>query len=424
MTEHTLFQARQQVLGGTYRTFYSTPLVVESAFGCVISDADGNDYLDAYNNVPVIGHSSPKIRAAVDRQLGKSNVHTRYVDATVVDYAERLVSCFPPHLESVVFACSGSEANDLALRLAAHETGKNGVIVTRHAYHGTTSAVAAISPSLVGVDGVADHVELIDLPDWNDKQFDAALATAIRLGCRRLEERGHPCGAFVLDSAMTSDGIIEPRPLVEANNAVIEAGAFYIADEVQSGFGRTGSAWGFEQLEVQPDLVTLGKPMANGLPLSAIVGRSETFARFGNAQRYFNTFAGTAVSIAAAEVVLTALTDGELADRANGGGALFKELLEDVVAGSGVSASIRQNGLMVGVDFHAGCSEDVAARRAAYMVERLYAERILVSSTGHLGTVVKIRPPLVITNGQLKSLAQGIDRAMRSLEEFERGHSG
>ena len=239
----------------------------------------------------------------------------RYLDEGVIDYARRLVDRFPAPLEAVVFACSGSEANDLALRLAAHNTGRDGLIVTRHAYHGTTSAVAAISPSLVGTE-VGDHVEPIDLPAWDAADFDDQLAEAIAEAARRLRARGHPLGAFILDSTVTSDGILEPRSLAATARAVRDHGGLWIADEVQSGFGRTGADWGFQRLDVLPDLVTLGKPMGNGLPISAVLGPRQIFDDFGAEQRYFNTFAGTAVPIAAAEVVLTALESGDLTARA------------------------------------------------------------------------------------------------------------
>lgn len=427
MTEQTVAQARNRVFGGTYRTFYSTPLVVDSAAGCVITDVEGREFLDAYNNVPVLGHSCAAVRNAVDAQLARANVHTRYLDELVVDYAQRLVATFPDPIESVVFACSGSEANDLALRLAAHATGCDGVIVTAHAYHGTTSAVAAISPSLVGT-GLGDHVESVALPAWDDPQFDMVLAAAVRDASTRLAERGHDLGAFILDSAMTSDGISQPRSLESTVAAVRELGGLYIADEVQSGFGRTGTAWGFERLGAVPDLVTLGKPMGNGLPISAVLGPHDVFESFGAEQRYFNTFAGTAVPIAAAEVVLTALESGALTTRANEGGALMRELLPAAIADSSVPAQVRANGLMIGIDFAssgttgaeaATVPAETATRRAKAMVELLYEEHILVSSTGPAGSVLKIRPPLIITDEQLRQLVRGFVRALTRLEDAE-----
>lgn len=425
MSAETVAQTRTRVFGGTYRTFYSTPLVVDFAAGCVITDVEGRSYLDAYNNVPVLGHSCDAVRRAVDAQLSRANVHTRYLDELVVDYAQRLVALFPDRIESVVFACSGSEANDLALRLAAHATGRDGVIVTAHAYHGTTSAVAAISPSLVGTD-CGEHVEPVDVPAFDDPQFDTVLAGKVRDAAARLADRGHPLGTFILDSALTSDGISQPRSLESTVATVRDLGGLYIADEVQSGFGRTGATWGFERIDVVPDLVTLGKPMGNGLPISAVLGRHDVFEAFGAEQRYFNTFAGTAVPIAAAEVVLTALESGDLTTRANDGGALIRELLLAATADSSVPAQVRANGLMIGIDFGSGDTAgagavppETAARRAKAMVEYLYEEQILVSSTGRSGTVLKIRPPLIITDEQLRQLVRGFSRALTRLEASE-----
>lgn len=414
---------RSRVLGGTYRTFYSEPITVASAHGCTITDANGEDYLDAYNNVPVLGHSNEAVRSAVAAELGRANSHTRYLDEGVIDYAGRLVDRFPARLEAVVFACSGSEANDLALRLAAHATGRDGVIVTRHAYHGTTSAVAEISPSLVGA-GIGDHVEPIDLPAWDAADFDELLAEAISVAARRLEARGHPLGASILDSAMASDGILKPRSLAATARAVRAHGGLWIADEVQSGFGRTGAEWGFRRLDLTPDLVTLGKPMGNGLPISAVLGPREIFDDFGAEQRYFNTFAGTAVPVAAAEVVLSALESGALTARAQDGGRLLEVLLAEAIGTSATPALVRRSGLMVGIDFETGgVTAEYAAERAKDMVERLYAERILVSTTGRAGTVLKIRPPLVITDDELRELAAGFARVL-ARGEAEAAHAG
>lgn len=424
MTKENLEQTRERVLGGTYRTFYSSPLVVDSASGCTITDVEGTEYLDAYNNVPVIGHSSPEIAEAVNRQLLRANTHTRYLDRPVIDYADQLVAVFPDRLESVVFACSGSEANDLALRVAAHAAGRDGVIVTRHAYHGTTRSVAEISPSLVGLDEIGEHVEAIDVPGWDEPDFDAQFAAAIRQGGIRLERRGHPCGAVVLDSALTSDGIVQPRSLVATVEAIHKLGAMYIADEVQSGFGRTGSAWGFERLHVVPDLVTLGKPMANGMPMSAVIGPRDIFATFGESQRYFNTFAGTAASAAAAGVVLSALESGALTERARSGGARLTAQLAEIIGESEVPARVRHNGLMLGVDFLDRSESNSARRRASFIVEELYRERVLVSTTGPCANVVKIRPPLTISDEELDSIARGFGVALQRLEISERSHDG
>lgn len=422
MTKESLAQTRKRVLGGTYRTFYSSPLVVDSASGCRITDEDGAEYLDAYNNVPVIGHSSPEVAKAVNRQLLRANTHTRYLDRPVLDYADRLVAAFPDSLESVVFACSGSEANDLALRVAAHATSRDGVIVTRHAYHGTTRSVAEISPSLVGLDEIGEHVDAIDVPAWDAPDFDAQLAAAVRQGSARLEQRGHPCGAVIVDSALTSDGIVQPQSLATTVEAIHEVGAMYIADEVQSGFGRTGSAWGFERLHVVPDLVTLGKPMANGIPMSAVIGSRDVFAAFGESQRYFNTFAGTAVSAAAAGVVLSALDSGALTERARSGGARLATQLSEITGGSEIPGGVRHNGLMLGVDFLDRGESSSARRRASFVVEELYRERVLVSTTGLCANVVKIRPPLTISDEELDSIARGFGVALQRLEDSEKSH--
>lgn len=410
---------------GTYRTFYSEPLTVASAQGCTITDIHGVEHLDAYNNVPVLGHSHPGVADAVHAQLLRANTHTRYLDGIVDAYSRDLLALLPQHIESVVFTCSGSEANDLALQVAAYSSMSAGVIVVRRAYHGTTTATAAISPSLSPAP--RDHVVAIDVPDADDPDFGLLLADRVRRAADELERRGHGTSALILDSTMTSEGIVagEHVRLAEAVDAVHAAGGFYIADEVQAGFRRTGPWWGFESLGVAPDLVTLGKPMGGGMPVAAVAGPRVVFSDFGGQQRYFNTFAGTPAPLAAAHTVLTTLRDGGFGERVPEAGRRLGDGLTAALREAGIDGRVRRAGLMIGVDLRpAAADEAVAGAWTEALVEAMYARRVLVSRTGPGDAVVKIRPPLIITDAEIDRLVAAFRGALADVDAADRGTGG
>lgn len=399
--------------GPSYRSFYSPPLHVASAEGAIITAEDGTEYLDAYNNVPVVGHSSAVVAAAVQAALARANTHTRYADAAVDAYADRLGEKLPGNLERLIFTCSGSEANDLALQLARNATGKTGVIVTEGAYHGTTTAIAAISPSLIGSDAVPDWVETVPVPDLTSPTFDADLAASVTQAAAELEKRGHGAAALIIDSAFTSDGILAGTSilirgdsqqtavaptLTKTAAAIREAGGLCIADEVQAGFCRTGSWWAISALGVEPDLLTMGKPMANGLPLAGLAGRADIVDAFGAKQRYFNTFAASPATCAAGNAVLDELDRIGMPDRTV---ELEQELLGHLTQALGDShlpVTVRTFGLMVGIDLSR------TDRTGADIKQRMYESGVLVGTTGPGGNTLKLRPPLAISSDQLERI--------------------
>ncbi|MER7446078.1 aspartate aminotransferase family protein [Microbacterium sp. ANT_H45B] len=416
-----LIERRQRVLGAPYRLFYRQPVEVASGDGALLFDPDGVDYLDAYNNVPAVGHANPRVRAAVDEQLGRVNTHTRYLTDQLVDYSERLVSLFPDYLEQVVYTCTGSEAVDLALRIARHVTGATGVVITSNAYHGTTQASAAISPSLGPNNVLPEHVVTVPAPDplrdpSDDGASAALFAQRVEDAITRLERRGVRFSALIVDSVLSSDGLVTHpqevlRPAVEVAR---RRGGLYIADEVQPGFGRLGSAWwGFLRHSVEPDLVVLGKPMGNGLPISAVVGRREHMDAFGRDVRYFNTFGGTPVSIAAATAVLDEIEDRELLQNAATVGDTLMNGLSELARHDRRLGQVRGEGLFLAVEFVRSRSQPVAAPDpglANQVVNGLRAKRVLVSASGRHENVLKIRPPLVFES-------RHADRLLTALSE-------
>ena len=416
-----LVARRQRVMGSPYRLFYQDPVHAVRGFGAHLCDAEGADFLDAYNNVPAVGHSNPRVQAAVSEQLGTLNTHTRYLTDGVIDYAERLTALFPAPLTQAIFACTGSEAVDLAVRIARRITGGEGVIITRNAYHGTTTTAAQLSPSLGAGNPIPDTVALVDAPDSvrgeGGLAATAAFVAQVEAAIAGFAKRGIPFAGMIVDSVLSSDGLrLEPRGfLAAAADAVRAAGGLYIADEVQPGFGRTGSWWGFIRHELVPDLVVLGKPMGNGIPISAVIGSPAIFDEFGSDVRYFNTFGGNPVSIAAANAVLDEIEDRALLDHATKvGNTLIHGLREIADASGGRIAEVRGEGLFIGVEL-VGPERDPDPAAALALVSGLRARRILVSASGTFENVVKIRPPLVFDDSDAARFLDGFAEATRDL---------
>lgn len=393
---------RTEVLGPGYTLIYRTPVEFVSGHGAHLVDRDGNDYLDAYNNVPCVGHAHPHVVEAVTRQMSAVNINTRYVQDSLVDYAERLLATFPAELSKLSIACSGSEANDLAMRVARFHTGAEGIIVTRWAYHGITREVASFSPTLGAGSPLGPNVRLIDPPDPRLVAPGSTLADHMRAQVRGaiddLERHGYRLAALVTDGAYSSDGIFtDPVGYLKAAvEEVHAAGGVYIADEVQSGFARLGeSMWGFARHGVVPDIVTMGKPMGNGLPVSGVVFRPEVSDEFGRNVRYFNTFGGSSIPVAAAAAVLDVFEQENVQQRVLENGTALRAGLEEITRESPYVAEVRGSGLYVGIELVKDRETREPDRALAEdVINDLRDRRVLISGTARGANVLKIRPPL------------------------------
>ncbi|WP_205957255.1 aspartate aminotransferase family protein [Pantoea stewartii] len=399
-----LIARRSRVLGPSYKLFYKHPLHVVRSEGVWLYDQYGKAYLDVYNNVPAVGHCHPAVTDAVSRQLCTLNTHTRYLNEVVLDYAERLVSTFPSALSNVMFTCTGSESSDLALRIARCHTDGTGIIVTENAYHGITAAVAEISPSLGKGVPLGAHVRVVPAPNaYHQGECNTAdlFTEAVRNAIADLQRHGIRPAALVTDTIFSSDGIYSgPAGFLQGAVAAIrEAGGMFIADEVQPGFGRLGThMWGFERHGIVPDLVILGKPMGNGLPIGGVVARPACLQRFAGIARYFNTFGGNPVSCAAGMAVLDVIEKQQLQQNAAETGQLLINGLNTLAQRFPVIGNVRGSGLFIGAELVSdNATKKPAGEYALDVVNRLRARQILISACGRDSHVLKIRPPLVFS---------------------------
>lgn len=431
--DQQLLTRRRDVLGDIYPLFYERPVHVVRGEGARLWDADGTEYLDAYNNVPAVGHANPRIASAVFAQLSQMNTHTRYLQDGIVAFAERFLATHPEHLDRVIFSNSGSEANDLAITIAQWRTGHQGVIVTENAYHGTTQLLAGVSPENGSTMPLHPWVRTVPAPDTHRDGARAAelFAQAITDAAADLDRHGFGLAALLLDSIMSTDGIFpgEPGLLLPAYRATHAAGGLVIADEVQPGVGRTGEAmWGFQRHTEahlhrggggEPglpsaatdtasdatlvDMVTCGKPLAGGLPIGTLVLSSALSDGYAAGHRYFNTFGGNPASIAAATAVLDEVQERDLVAHAHEVGAYLQAGIATVSAPTGLVADVRGAGLFIGVEMApepGSTTADQAASagaRARRVVNALRERNVLISAVGSHGQVLKVRPPLVFT---------------------------
>jgi len=394
-----LMARRQAVLGPNVPTFYDNPVHLVRGSGVWVWDMDGNKYLDCYNNVPHVGHCHPHVVAAISEQAATLNTHTRYLHDGIVSYGERLTAKFQMELDQVIMVCSGSEANDIALRMAQAMTGKVGIISTDNTYHGNTMAVSQLSSRKPPIGGYSAHVRHVPAPDTlrpvggSFANQAEAFAKEIQKAIDDLEAAGHGFSGFLFCPTFANEGLpdLPQNFMCPAERVIKAAGGVLISDEVQPGFGRSGDTWwGHDWLGLSPDVVTLGKPMANGHPVAAVVARSEVMSAFRNAFGYFNTFGGNPVSCAAAAATLDVIEQDNLVENARITGGEFLERLAQISHSS--IASLRGRGLFVALELEKDGEAD--ERLAAHVVEYARNHGMLMGRTGRNRNILKLRPPM------------------------------
>lgn len=416
---------RQRLLGPAYRLFYNEPVEISRGKGVYLYDKDGNEYLDAYNNVVSVGHSHPRVVAAITEQLGTLCTHTRYMQEGLLRYSEALLATYGGELSErghTMFTCTGSEANDLAMRIARHYTGNTGVIVTAEAYHGNSGMTAGFSPSLGKKSTLDPFVRTVPAPDSyripraNMGQW---MADNVARQIDDMRRHGGGLAAFIADSLFSSDGLYaDPTDLLAPVAKVVrDAGGLFIADEVQSGFGRSGThMWGFQRHGISPDIVTMGKPMGNGYPVAGVALRPEVVASFGRDMRYFNTFGGNSVAMAAAQATLDVIQQEGLMANAVKVGGMILEGLKSLAKRYEQIGDVRGAGLYFGVELVTDrTSKKTDIDTALALVNGLRKRRVLISATGPDASVLKIRPPLVFTDADATRLLNEIEAVFASL---------
>lgn len=420
-----LIARRDRLLGTGAPLFYDEPLHIVRGEGVWLYAADGRRYLDCYNNVPHVGHCQPDVVAALARQAATLNVHTRYLHETILDYSERLLATFAPALDKVLYVCTGSEANDQALRIARHATGGQGIICTNLTYHGNTTAVDAISPLFYGQ--VAPHPDVRSIPYPDSYRPPAGLCGKaladyylgkVAEAIASLKAAGIGFAGMIVCSIFANEGLpdVPDGFLAQAVDLVHDAGGLFIADEVQAGFGRTGQMWGHQLMAFEPDIATLGKPMGNGHPVAAVVARGELIDRFRRDVTYFNTFGGNPVSCAVASAVLDVMERDQLMANARAVGDYVRERFRTLATRHALIGDVRGQGFWIGVELvRDRASKEPATEETRLIVNRMKDRGVLLNRIGEFDNVLKMRPPMPFAREHADLLIETIDDVMAGI---------
>ena len=404
MSSETLLARRDRLLGAGATIFYREPVHIVRGEGVWLYDADGRRYLDMYNNVPCVGHTHPHVVEAMQRQAATLNVHSRYLHEGILDYAERLTKLHAEPLSSVVFTCTGTEAGEVALLMARAATGGRGIISTAAGYHGNSAEVRKLSAARQ----TEAHPEFRAIPfpqryrpleegvsgDALAEHYLAEVAAAIESFARD----GVPFAGMMVCSILANEGLpdIPPQFMPRAAELVRAAGGLFIADEVQAGFCRTGRWWGYQRSGFEPDIVTMGKPMGNGLPLAAVAAHADLVGAFREDTRYFNTFASTPLQAAVGMAVLDVIENEGLATSVTEVGGYLYDGLTTLQSSCEPMGDLRGHGLFIGIEWVSDRAKKTPEKKGAEeIVNRLKEKGFLISTAGEFKNVLKIRPPLV-----------------------------
>ena len=426
MTDAKLLNRRQQALGPAYRLFYQNPVHLVRGEGVWLYGSDGERYLDCYNNVASVGHCHPRVVDALSRQASTLNTHTRYLHDNVVRYAERLAGTLPGDLSVCMFVCTGTEANDLAFRIARTVSGNAGAIVAENAYHGNSMVVTELSSGEYPAAERPEYLVAVEPPNpyrgtyrYGEPALGAKYATLVGGAIETLSERGYKPAMFLSDSIFDSNGALTaPRGYFHKTyEQVRAAGGLCVADEVQSGLCRLGEhMWGFEDSGVIPDIVTMGKPIGDGHPLAAVVTTPAIAEEFSRKFHYFNTFGGNPVSTAVGLAVLDVIEQEKILQNVQQVGTFLGGKLEALAEKYELIGDVRGKGLFYGLEIVRDRSTlEPGAAEAQQIREFLRDNGVLLSTTGPLNNVIKIRPPMVFSRSNAELLLDKLEQALGSV---------
>ncbi len=406
MTSEEILKFRRKHLGKSLSVSYKKPLKIVRGDMQYLYDDEGRQYLDCVNNVCHVGHCHPHVVAAGQQQMAMLNTNTRYLHQNIARYSKRLTGLFPDHLSVCFFVNSGSEANELALRMAKTYTAQQDIIALEAGYHGNTGACVDISSYKFdgkGGQGAPPTTHVVPMPDtyrgaYQSEQAGRQYAEHIAKALKKIQGEGKNVAAFICESILSCGGqiVLPPGYLQAAYKLVREAGGLCIADEVQVGFGRVGDHfWGFQLQNVVPDIVTMGKPIGNGHPLAAVVTTPAVAEAFTNGMEYFNTFGGNPVSAAIGRTVLQVVQEEDRQAHALAVGQYLKEGLSALQADYPIIGDVRGHGFFLGVELvNDPTTLAPAADQATYLANRMREKGILMSTDGPLHNVLKIKPPM------------------------------
>lgn len=418
----SLLERRYNTIGKHSPLFYEQPLHLVRGEGVWLYDQQGQKFLDCYNNVPHVGHCHPNIVRAISEQASTLNIHTRYLHENIVEYIERLTATFAQSLNGAMLTCSGSEANELALRMARYLTGQQGIIVTNAAYHGNTEAVGELGTGFMPEAKSTQRVRSFPIPDTYrglpgvpTDQLKAAYLQHIEHAIAQFKAEGVGFAGMLICPDFANEGLLNvPEGFMEdAAKLVREAGGLVIYDEVQAGFGRTGKhMWAHQWYDVVPDIVTMGKPMGNGFPLAGLVANIDHINAFTKHAMYFNTFGGTPVACAVGKAVLDALEQDALPQNAVETGEYVTQGLRELQQKFPMIGEVRSLGMFFAVELVLDRdSKEPARKEAKRIVNHMRHQGVLISTIGPFDSVLKIRPPMPFKPEHADILLAALDQA-------------
>lgn len=423
-THSTLLERRTNLLGPSVPTFYEDPVHIVRGKGVWLWDNSGKKYLDCYNNVPHVGHCHPKVVEAIYNQSSTLNTHTRYLHEGILDYVDHLTSKFSEKFTSAIIACSGSEANDVALRMAQVISGNKGILCTDNTYHGNTSLVSQIGSRTEPIGGYSNTISQIPSPvgtktcfDKIDENENEKLAGIVQEKIDAFQESGVGLACLIICPFFANEGFptLHKGFLEPIIAKVRSAGGLVIADEVQPGFGRVGNNWwGHQLIGFEPDIITLGKPMGNGYPVAAIVSSNENIGIFRKRFSYFNTFGGNPVAMAAAQSTLKVIEEENLVQHAYTVGQRALHKLNNLVSKYDCLGVTRGSGLFFGAEV-CDREDNPDAHMTKLIVNSMREKGVLINSLGRHKSILKIRPPLSIENQEIDLLINTLDDVLDSL---------
>ena len=428
MNEQELVARRQATLGPTYQNFYDEPLHLVRGAGSKLWDVNGRQYVDSYNNVPSVGHCHPHVVEALCKQAATLNTHTRYLHSTIVELAEMLVARMPGDIDTCIFTCTGSEANDLATQIARHVTGNQGMVVTEASYHGVSELTRRLSTDSYPPEDRPDWLAVIEPPNlyrgpWRRDDPDAGqkyLAEACEQ-LDRLEQRGHRPAAVMIDLVWDSNGpLVAPPDYLHGLCAEVrKRGGLVIADEVQSGYCRSGEHWWTSDIYgLKPDFLTCGKPMGAGHPLSLMATTRPIIEDYSRQYHYFNTFGGNPVSAAVGKAVIEVIEAEGLLQNARDTGAYLEAGLRELATRHETIGDVQGRGLFWGLDMvnDAASMAPFSAAQMRHLGSLIVEQGVITGTSGRFGQTLKLRPPLVFSRDDADQTLAAIDHALKNMQ--------